>query len=119
MLYKFKSRATADLILLEPHGRRLLQAMGKEPAAQGIVTVAQIPAAMAALEAAVAAEDRRQAEAAQADESMKPMRWSPASLRRTRSRYASGPRLFSTCCVAVRPTGRTWSGVCSAAAPQR
>ena len=68
MLYKFKSRATADLILLEPHGRRLLQAMGKEPAPQGIVTVAQIPAAMAALEAAVAADDRRRAEAAQADE---------------------------------------------------
>ena len=42
--------------------------MGKEPAPQGIVTVAQIPAAMAALEAAVAADERRRAEAAQADE---------------------------------------------------
>ena len=67
MLYKFKSRATADLILLEPHGRRLLQAMGKEPTAQGIVTAAQIPAAVAALEAAVAEEERRKAEAAQND----------------------------------------------------
>lgn len=68
MLYKFKSRATADLILLEPHGRRLLQAMGKEPAPQGIVTVAQIPAVIAALEAAVAMDERSRAEAAQADE---------------------------------------------------
>lgn len=68
MLYKFKSRATADLILLEPHGRRLLQAMGKEPVHQGIVTAAQIPAAIAALEAAVAADERRRAEAGQADE---------------------------------------------------
>ena len=68
MLYKFKSRATADLILLEPHGRRLLQAMGREPARQGIVTAAQIPSAIAALEAAVAADERRRAEAAQADE---------------------------------------------------
>ena len=25
MLYKFKSRATADLILLEPHAKRLLE----------------------------------------------------------------------------------------------
>ena len=41
MLYKFKSRATADLILLEPQARRLLHIMGKEPAASGIFTVAQ------------------------------------------------------------------------------
>lgn len=68
MLYKFKSRATADLILLEPNGRRLLQAMGKESVQQGIVTAAQIPAAIAALEAAVAADERRRAEAAQANE---------------------------------------------------
>ncbi len=59
MLYKFKSRSTADLILLEPHGRRLLQIMGKEPGATGIVTAAQIPAAIAALEAAVLDEERR------------------------------------------------------------
>lgn len=58
MLYKFKSRATADLILLDAQGRRLLQIIGKEPAPQGIVTVAQIPAAIAALEAAVAEEER-------------------------------------------------------------
>ena len=59
MLYKFKSRSTADLILLEPHGRRLLQIIGKEAGPTGIVTVAQIPAALAALEAAVLDDDRR------------------------------------------------------------
>ena len=58
MLYKFKSRATADLIMLDAQGKRLLKIMGKEPTAQGIVTVAQIPAAIAAIEAAVAAEER-------------------------------------------------------------
>ncbi|MBP7412456.1 MULTISPECIES: DUF1840 domain-containing protein [Simplicispira] len=63
MLYKFKSRSTADLILLEPQGRRLLQIIGKEPAARGIVTAAQIPAAISALEAAVAAEEQRIAQA--------------------------------------------------------
>ena len=57
MLYKFKSRATADLILLDAQGRRLLKIVGKEPSAQGIITVAQIPAAIAALEAAVAHEE--------------------------------------------------------------
>lgn len=61
MLYKFKSRSTADLILLEPQGRRLLQILGKDPGAAGIVTVAQIAAAVAALEAAVLAEERQMA----------------------------------------------------------
>ena len=40
MLYKFKSRATADLILLEPHAKRLLELAGKEALAQGIITAA-------------------------------------------------------------------------------
>ena len=68
MLYKFKSRSTADLILLEPQGRRLLQIIGKEPAASGIVTAAQIPVAISALEAAVAAEEQRIAQARAARE---------------------------------------------------
>lgn len=68
MLYKFKSRSTADLILLEPHGRRLLQIMGKDPGPTGIITVAQIPAAVAALEAAVLAEERIAATQAQEKE---------------------------------------------------
>jgi len=57
MLYKFKSRATADLIMLDAQGQRMLRIMGKEVAPQGIVTVAQIPAAITAIEAAVAAEE--------------------------------------------------------------
>ena len=58
MLYKFKSRATGDLIMLDAQGRRLLRILGKDPASQGIVTVAQIPAAIAAIEAAVEADER-------------------------------------------------------------
>ena len=57
MLYKFKSRATADLIMLEPHGRQIVSILGKAPGASGIVTAAQIPEAIAALEAAVAADE--------------------------------------------------------------
>ena len=44
MLYKFKSRVTGDLIMLEPNGRQMVQLMGKEPGRSGIVTVEQIPA---------------------------------------------------------------------------
>ena len=61
MLYKFKSRSTADLILLELQGRRLLQIIGKEPGRTGIITVAQIPSAIEALETAVADEERQAA----------------------------------------------------------
>ncbi len=57
MLYKFKSRATADLIMLEPQGRQILEIIGKTPSASGIVTAAQIPDAISALEAAVAASE--------------------------------------------------------------
>lgn len=69
MPYKFKSRATADLIMLDANARQLLEIMGKSPDdAQGIITVEQIPAAIAALEAA-AAEDatRRHAQVEDAD----------------------------------------------------
>jgi cyclopropane-fatty-acyl-phospholipid synthase len=63
MIYKFKSQATADVIMLKLNGDQMLAIVGKEPSAQGIITVAQIPAAIAALEAAVvtheAAESRR------------------------------------------------------------
>ena len=53
MLYKFKSKAAGDLIMLEPNGRRVLQIIGKDPQAQGIILPEQMPAAMSALEAAV------------------------------------------------------------------
>jgi len=63
MLYKFKSRATADVIMLEPNGRQLVQIMGKEHGGRGIVTVAQIPDAIASIEAAIAAEEHALAKA--------------------------------------------------------
>lgn len=60
MPYKFKSRATADLIMLDANGRKLLGIIGKSPdEVHGIITVEQIPAAIAALEAAAAEEAAR------------------------------------------------------------
>ena len=49
MLYRFKSQATADVVMLEPNARQLLDVIGKTPGPQGIVTVDQIPAAVSAL----------------------------------------------------------------------
>lgn len=62
MLYKFKSKADGDVIMLGPNGDELLRVLGREPAAKGIVD----PDAMAD---AIARIDRAlQDEAAPADD---------------------------------------------------
>jgi hypothetical protein len=60
MLYKFKSKAAGDLIMLEPNGRRVLEIIGKDPQPKGIILPEQMPAAISALEAAVAREEADQ-----------------------------------------------------------
>lgn len=57
MIYKFKSQATGELIMLGPVGDQVLRLIGKDPAATGIITVAAMPAALAAIDAAVAADE--------------------------------------------------------------
>jgi hypothetical protein len=67
MLYKFKSKADGDLILLEANGRKVLEIIGKSPGAQGIILVAEMAAAVTALQAAVVLDDAaRQAATAEA-----------------------------------------------------
>lgn len=63
MLYKFKSQAAADVIMLQANAEELLKIIGKTPSPSGIITVAQIPAAIDALQAAVAAREAGDAEA--------------------------------------------------------
>jgi Fe-S cluster assembly ATPase SufC len=60
MLYKFKSKTTGDLIMLEPSGRRVLEVIGKEPGRTGIILSGQMPAAIQALQAAIALEESTQ-----------------------------------------------------------
>ena len=57
MLYTFKSPAAGNLIMLQPNGDRMLEIIGKEPGAQGIILPEQMPAAIAALENAMAQEE--------------------------------------------------------------
>ena len=57
MLYKFKSKTAGDVIMLEANGRKLLEIIGKEAGPKGIILPEQMPAAIAALEAAIALED--------------------------------------------------------------
>ncbi len=67
MLYIFKSKAAGDLILLEANGERILQIIGKEPAAKGIILPEQMPAAIAALEKAIARAEAAPDKAAEPD----------------------------------------------------
>jgi len=67
-MYKFKSRAAGDLIMLEPNGRQILGIIGKYSGpedSKGILLPDQMPAAIAALEAAVAQDELRKREMAQ------------------------------------------------------
>jgi hypothetical protein len=64
MIYKFKSPATGDLIMLGPHGDQLLRLLGREPAPQGIIEPAAMPAAIAALRLAIEQDEARRDDAA-------------------------------------------------------
>ena len=63
MLYKFKSKAAGDLIMLEPNGRQVLQIIGKDPGPKGIIEPPQMGAAVQALESAIAREEAEQQQA--------------------------------------------------------
>ena len=83
MLYKFKSKAAGDLIMLEPNGRRVLEIIGKGAEPKGIILPEQMPAAIAALEAAVARDEaEHKASAGEAkDKGETPPRTEGVSLR--------------------------------------
>lgn len=63
MIYKFKSKAAGDVIMMGPAGDDVLRIIGKSPSAQGIVEVAAMPAAIAAIEQAIAADEAARAQA--------------------------------------------------------
>lgn len=57
MLYKFKSKNAGDVIMLEPNGRTVLEVIGKDAGPKGIILAQEMPAAIAALEAAIARDE--------------------------------------------------------------
>ena len=63
MLYRFKSKNLADVIMLEPHGKRVLEIIGKDPGPQGIILPEQMPPAIEALRLAIEQEEREMAQA--------------------------------------------------------
>lgn len=61
MIYKFQSKATGDVLMAGPAAEAVLRAMGIEPAVQGIVEPAAMPAAIRAIEAAIGREEASRA----------------------------------------------------------
>lgn len=61
-MYKFKSPATGDVIMLEPNGRHVLTIIGKYDSPtphKGILLPEDMPAAIEALQAAIIAEEEK------------------------------------------------------------
>lgn len=56
MIITFKSKASSDVIMFGDVAKQMLRIMGKREDVPGIVTVEQLPEAVARLKAAVAAE---------------------------------------------------------------
>ena len=73
MIYKFKSKAAGDVIMMGPAGDAVLRLLGRDPAAQGIFEAADLPQLIAGLEAAIQSDEaaRAQAEAEAAAEGKK------------------------------------------------
>lgn len=67
-MYRFKSKADGDLIMMAPVGDQLLRIIGREPATQGIIEAAALPQAIVALEQAIAAVEPEKVDTRGADD---------------------------------------------------
>lgn len=68
MLVVFKSASSADLLYFGDVAKLMMELMGKEPADQGVITVEQLPGAIAQLSAAIAGDQPQHREHLLADE---------------------------------------------------
>ena len=63
MIYKFKSKAAGDVIMMGPTGDALLRAIGRDPSAKGIIEPADMTGAIAGIERAIVEDEAARAEA--------------------------------------------------------
>lgn len=61
MIYKFRSKAAGDTVMLGPQGDQFLRAIGREPSTKGIIEPAAMPAVLVALQQAMEQDDAAQA----------------------------------------------------------
>lgn len=67
MLVTFNSSVSGEMLMLADAAKRLLEIIGKECTARGVITAEQLPAALASLRRAVAEEKAGQREAGTVD----------------------------------------------------
>jgi hypothetical protein len=63
MIYKFKSKSAGDVLMMGPNGDQVMRLLGRDPAPKGIIESRDMPAAVEALERAVAADEAARAQA--------------------------------------------------------
>jgi hypothetical protein len=67
MLVKFNSSVSGEMIMLADTAKRLLEIIGKDRTAHGVITTEQLPEALERLRSAVAEEKTGQREAGKVD----------------------------------------------------
>lgn len=68
MIVRFTSSTSGELVMLPATARRMLEALDKECTARGVITEAQVAAALSALRAAIQAEHACGGDAAAQDD---------------------------------------------------
>ena len=82
MIYKFRSKAAGDTLMLGPQGDQFLRAIGREPAAKGIIEVQAMAAVLASLQQAIDRDEAARAQGPQEDAALEAAGIDPVSLRR-------------------------------------
>lgn len=82
MIYKFRSKAAGDTLMLGPQGDQFLRAIGREPSPQGIIEPPAMPGALAALQQAIERDEAARAQAQADDAVQEAAGQDPVSLRR-------------------------------------
>ena len=82
MIYRFRSPATADTLMLGPQGEQFLRAIGREPAPRGILEPADMAAALTALQRAIELDDSERAQQPADEAVLEAAGQDPVSLRR-------------------------------------
>jgi len=96
MLFEFKSRAAGTVVMTGDVGKKVLPLIGKTPDPKGIITVGQMPAAIAALEAACNRE-KQLAAAARNKPAASTLPKDPAAARDEADDKTDDPHLIGIC----------------------
>ena len=82
MIYKFRSKAAGDTLMLGPQGEQFLRVIGREPELKGILEPPAMAGALVALQQAIERDDAARAQGTVDDAVLEAAGQDPVSLRR-------------------------------------